>query len=268
MSTILFYHGGPGLNANPERMLLTNIFTTAGHTFHCWDEPSALRPDGFPFEALHAFDNYFRSSEEFFLRHYAGEPLLLMGHSIAANIISFLASRYPDKIQALVYIAPDHLLSQTDRNTLTFVAKDYRAHGDPRGKELEKIIAKFSDHFDDNLLQGFSLMLQNPRFLDYYWVDKAKMQQYVDCYGGRYSIDPASLLSVRRTWRDSICPTSKINMPMEVIFGKQDMVVSNEEEWKLLQSIGSPRAHFFADSGHFPHWEEKDRLLEILRHYL
>ena len=49
MQKIIFYHGGPGMNGNPERHLLTEPLKRAGVELVCRDKPSRLRTEGYPF---------------------------------------------------------------------------------------------------------------------------------------------------------------------------------------------------------------------------
>jgi hypothetical protein len=92
MTKILFYHGGPGLNGNPERKILAPLYQQQGIELCVWDEPSTLRAAENSQYLPVTFEHYLNSASDFLLQHYAGEPLTIMGHSFGTSAIAGLLS--------------------------------------------------------------------------------------------------------------------------------------------------------------------------------
>ena len=132
MTTVLFFPGGPGLNGNGERELLTARYRAAGLELVSWDEPSRLRPDPSEPPADSAFERYLASAERTFLALSAGRPLVVMAHSFGAFAACHLASRHASAIRALVFVSTGLSSEHADRNMLGVAARDFEATGDPR----------------------------------------------------------------------------------------------------------------------------------------
>jgi pimeloyl-ACP methyl ester carboxylesterase len=167
MVKILFFHGGPGLNSNPENKLLRDRFAQNEIDLICWNEPSALRVDGPTPNREHAYGGFLSSAEDFLLAHYDSKPLTLMAHSFGAHPACFLAKKHPDKIAKIIFISTDIGLPVTDRNMFTFSMLDFKEHGDALHLELQKVLDRYTGKFDLNAEKGFELFVQNPRWFDY-----------------------------------------------------------------------------------------------------
>src|SRR4051812_27431621 len=113
---LLYFHGGPGFNSNPEKELLLDRFSREGLRLFLWNEPSSLRPGGPTFQAANAFQNYLDRAEEFFLAHSANEPVVVIGHSFGSHALVHLAALHAEKIRLAVAIDSDLALEQADMN--------------------------------------------------------------------------------------------------------------------------------------------------------
>lgn len=264
----LFYHGGPGLNSNPEKNMLTQKFKAQGIDLHCWDEPSVLRPREAMEDSSSGFKAYLNSAEQFFLRHYDGTPLIVIGHSFGAQAIVHLTNRHTDKLNAVVLVASNLVPHQTDLNTFSFIAADLEQHDPEKSNLLRQIIKNYTGHFDENTQKGFSIVADNPRLFDYYWHNQPAMQQYLSYYTSpEYVMDVAGYFAVRNTWYQQ--PIHKIDIPTLAIYGKHDVVVSNDAERQIVSDhFQNVTFHEFEHAAHYPHVEEADLLLDKLKHKL
>lgn len=117
---ILYFHGGPGLNSNPEKNLLLSRFKKRGFDPKFYNEPSLLRPNGPPFKEDKAFQNYLDCAEEFLLQHYNKTPLILIGHSFGAHPVCHLIKRHPEKIASVVFISTNLSLADARHQPVYF----------------------------------------------------------------------------------------------------------------------------------------------------
>jgi pimeloyl-ACP methyl ester carboxylesterase len=259
---ILYFHSGPGLNANPERNLLTDKFKAEGYELECWNEPSALRPD--EFVTGNGYLDYLNSAEAFLLKHYKGRPLIIVAHSFSANAACWFAQKHPDKLKHIVFVTPNLSPANTDLNTFKFIMADYRSNNDSKADELEIIIENYTGKFDDNTLNGFLLAGQNPRLFNYYWHNNEVKPVFLSYFTSpEYVLDLEGYLAIRKTWFATTLTGSSI--PATVVFGKHDKVISNDIEKRVLKIyFDSLTPVEFEASAHYPHAEETDKFLQIL----
>lgn len=77
-----------------------------------------------------------------------------------------------------------------------------------------------------------------------------------------YILDIAAYFDVRKSWHD--VPLSGCDIPVTGIYGRHDMLASNEKECALLkQCFTNMRYHVLEASAHNPHIEETDRVIQI-----
>lgn len=260
---ILFFHGGPGLNAQPERQMLTQIFKNNGFELLCWDEPSSQRPTGRNCESKDAFSEYLGTAEYFLQMHHERTPLLIIGHSIGAQVVTFLAKKYPDKIKHIITIASNFCSYKSDLNTIRLMADDFDSLKDDRSAELTNILAKLTKDFDINTETGFKLAIQNPAFFNHYWHNKDKMANFLSYYTGEYALDLPGYIAVRKSWME--LPMGKSPVPISAIYGKHEAIVSNDDEIAALYNhYSSPRVYEFTQSAHYPHIEETEKFMYLL----
>src|SRR4051794_19835134 len=122
----LYFHGGPGLNSNPEKHLIGPDLARAGFDVVYWNEPSTFRPGGAPFQPSGAYENYLHQAELFFLEQSGECPVLLIGHSFGAHAVAHLGERYPEKTAGLIYISPDLSIQDADLNMFRFIQQDFQ----------------------------------------------------------------------------------------------------------------------------------------------
>lgn len=266
MTTVLFYPGGPGLNGNGERELLTASYRAAGLDLVAWDEPSSLRPDPSEpaAERANAFERYLLSAERSFTRLSANGPLGVMAHSFGAFAACHVASRHPGAIRALVFVSTALSSPHADRNMLGIAARDFEAAGDPRAAVIRQTLASYSGRFDERTEIGFRAVVEDERLFDAYWHDKDAMARFLACYAPpRFGLDLEGFFQVRRAGPH--LPHGPIDVPATLILGRRDVIVSGEAETALLRGL-FPRLtiHVLEESAHYPHVEEPDLVLSIV----
>jgi pimeloyl-ACP methyl ester carboxylesterase len=260
----LYFHGGPGFNSNPERNLLRERFIRDGWDVRFWDEPSVRRPAGPAYCEKDAFENLLLSAEAFLLEYYDGTPVLIIGHSFGAHALCFLALHHPEKIAKAVFISSDLSVTEADRGLFRILAHDYLSHGDDRGEKLEALLARNMEEFSPATEEGYDLLIQNPRLLDYYWFNRDQMAEFLPYYAEPgYEIDLEGFRSVRRSFREVHLVGSMV--PATAVFGENDVCISEDAEVSKLKSrFLDLTIHRLPHSAHYPHVEETDRFLEIL----
>ena len=261
---VLYFHGGPGFNSHPENNLLGHKCRELGLDLRLWNEPSALRPKGHQFKSHNAFQNYLDSAEQFLFANYYGEPVVLMGHSFGVHPVSYLVQKHPDKLAKVVLLAPAFSPADVDRNIFTFTMMDFKEHKDECHEKLQEVLKNYTGKFDANTEIGFGLAAQNPRMFSYYWWNKERMGAFLPFYAEPgYGMDIESFISVRRSFFERTLKNSQV--PAVAIFGKHDMVISQDKELdQLRKRFSSLEVHMLEESGHYPHIEETGKVLGIL----
>lgn len=264
MQKILFYHGGPGLNSNAERNLLTPLYKSKHIDLHTWDEPSSLRGT-LNIDNTNRFEDLLLDAEAFLLRHYEGKPLHLMGTSMGAQTIAYLQQRHADKIATLIFSAPCFNISQADQNTFALVANDYKENNDLENFEkLQSTVARLSDRFDMNKQQSWELTLANPHFLDYYWTNKSAQENYLANFAPQeYGLDIQGFFAVRKSMYNlTITPVQTKTI---ILYGANDKVAPMKDENPFLQDkFSNNKPYKMEHSSHYPHIEEAEKVLSII----
>lgn len=77
-----------------------------------------------------------------------------------------------------------------------------------------------------------------------------------------YSLDPDRFFAVRKSWHAE--DVTACEVPAMVIFGRQDIVISDKDELDVLrQSYSQLSVHYFEKSAQYPHIEEAERPLRF-----
>jgi pimeloyl-ACP methyl ester carboxylesterase len=261
---VLYFHGGPGLNSNPESKLLSPKFKELGLDLNCWNEPSLLRSAVWPVRPESSYSYYLSCAEAYFLEHYQSEPLFIIGHSFGVHAVSYLIEKFPDKIKKAFFIASDFDTCSTDLNMFNFVMNDFKKTGDVRHTEMNKVIQNYTGKFDDNFKDGFLLYVKNENWYNYYWnIDTHKMF-FLSCFSEPgFTFDFDSFWRIRKHFVETELYNSKV--PAVAFFGKFDKLISYDKEVLLLRRrFESLQIHIMEESAHYPHVEETEKLLAII----
>ncbi|HVX27027.1 MAG TPA: alpha/beta hydrolase [Parafilimonas sp.] len=257
---LLFFPGGPGFNSNPEIQLLKTKYVDEGIDFIGWHEPSVFRTNGDVFTAENAFKNYLQSAETFFRKNFSGEPLTIFGFCFGSYPVKYLLREHADKIKFAIIATPDFCLPRTDKNIFIHVMNDYKQHNDIRAEVMKEILDNYPSTFDENMERGFRLAAENPNLFHYYWQNDEQMQNFVQYYNGKYQIDVEGFLAVRRTMFE--INLKKCKVPVTVIYGKHDKIISISDELKKIPELFSNCSLMEMErSSHYPHIEQAEEVL-------
>lgn len=259
----LFLHGGPGLNSNPEKHLMAEKFRMAGLNLFLWNEPSSQRN---PTPVSYNFTDWLSSAGNC-LQNAArgGKKVHLLAHCYAAQLAIWLSQKHPNLIERIVLIAPAFTVHDVDRKLFAFCKTDYSDSDPGKAAQLEEIIRKADEGFDDTKANGWLLALGNPRLATHYFNDHEVMQKYFGCFTDEYQIDVESLMGVRK----SACrlPVSqRSDIPAVLFFCADDEIIDMDLQKKSCESYFSNiiKTVVFKRSKHFPHLEESDKFMAEL----
>lgn len=263
---VVFLHGGPGLNGNPERHLLVDHYQRAGAELVVWDEPSSMRPAGAPFDAVGAWQRLCDSAEAFVAQHARGEPIALLAHSFGAWPAWEIARKRPELLRRVVYVAPGMCPAHDHRNTLSHVRDAFAAAGDEaRAARMRAVLEHWTGVFDANAKRGWQLALECPSLFDRYWHDRTRMAEYLTWLVDAHAVDAASFFSVSASC-PAIPPAGRSAVPATVVWGEHESIVAREKTSAMLRERHSfvtertlPRA------AHYPHIERMHDVLDVVR---
>ncbi|GAB3715525.1 hypothetical protein GCM10027592_56170 [Spirosoma flavus] len=262
---MLYFPGGPGMNAYPESQLLTKPYADTGIELVYWNEPSVLRPDGDTYSATNTFQNSLDSAERFFLKHYEGAPLPVFAFCWGGQPLSYLLKKHPEKISKVLIVTPDYCFKEANSNMFSFTASDYRKHGfEAEARRLEEIIRHNStEEFTPLVEEGFHLFAQNPRVFDYYWTNKEAMNRYMVHYNANgYQLDFDGFFDCRRSRFDIELEASPV--PAVVVLGKYDRIISVPDELDNIKRMFKNFTILEMECDHYPHIELLEEFLAIV----
>jgi len=265
METLLFFHGGPGLNSNPEQKILTDKYRKAGIDLICWNEPSELRgtyernfPETRQEQLLH-------SAERFLLDNYDGGPICIMSHSMGSQTVCWLLNKHQDKVKAVFLSAPCFDIFDADKNIFKMIENDFQKHGNETvSQNLRSIISKFSENIYDSIINGWKIILENPRLFDYYWLDKDKKDKYLSFFSDpHFTLDFDGFFEIRKTYKN--VTLHKTEKRITIFHSKQDPITPNiSADYNILKYFPNLKLYNMQKSLHYPHIEESDKVLEII----
>jgi pimeloyl-ACP methyl ester carboxylesterase len=262
---VLYFHGGPGLNSNPEKHLLKPLYNRNNIDLKFFEEPSLKRPAGPIFKSENAYENYLVHAEKFLMEHFNGEQLDLVCHSFGSHICRHLGFKHSDKIRQIFFINSALDLPGTDKNVFNFVSNDYKNHNEfENAEKLKNYALKIGTTFDEFSIKGWLLVSENPRFMHYYWTDKSMMRDFVQYFSPpQYEIDPEAFILTRQSWFEP--EVSETAIKVHTIFGLNDIVVNKDKEIEILKNnYSNVTVIFIEDCGHYPHIEKSDSVLRII----
>jgi pimeloyl-ACP methyl ester carboxylesterase len=265
MTKILFYHGGPGLNGNPERNILTALYQHQGIELCVWDEPSTLRPAENSQYLPVTFDHYLNSASDYLLQHYQGEPLTIMGHSFGTSAIARLLSAHPEKIANVIIVSPGFFVYEADHNIFSIVKEDLLANQDfANAAIMQTVIDNFAYTFDENTAKGWMLAATNPRLFNYYWHNDSAKADYLPFYAPpAYTLDAPGFFAIRQSWNK--IDVRNCDIKTLILHGSYDKIIDVAEEIDAMPSrFTNATIVEMQVSAHYPHIEEADKTLELI----
>ncbi len=262
---LVFIPGGPGLNSNPERHLFKKDFEYLFSSVYFFDEPSSIRGDCA--KSDYSYQNYLKSLVNFFEENIEEEPSVIVAHSFGVFGAIHLASRNPQSIKGLLLIAPNLDLFHADHLRFQSTLKEYLQHKElEKHKTLLKKTQSLSPRFDQSTIDAFNVLVQNERLFTSYFSNSEVMEKVLLYYTEEgFTFDYDSFLAVRQSIPSQYNPL-KISVSTVAIFGDNDPIIDSNKEIPLLQKTFSQLETFhFSDCGHFPHHEDKEKFLVLLK---
>jgi len=157
------------------------------------------------------------------------EKVILIGHSDGGTIALLFASRFTEKVAAVITEA-DHVLSETiTLNGVRKVVEEYKSGG------LKKLLSKFHDKKTDAMFYAWSN----------YWLNEEQKNWHI---------------------KDEL---PAIIAPVLIIQGKDDRYGSVKQITVKLELIaGQTEVLFIPSCGHAPHFEAMDMVLYRMKEFI
>jgi proline iminopeptidase len=271
---VLVVHGGPGVPSVkiwPGLVPLTETFK-----FHYYDQRGCGQSTR-PFDTFSS-PNYYENMTTLEqalgmgaqladierIRQILGEEkLILIGHSYGGFIASLYAAEFPERVEALILIAPANTLLMPIEGPDLFDAVRERL---PQDRQAE-FDAYMEDYFDFQSIFDKSeddLVAQNDQFAVFY----AEALNDPLPEGGRAGgwMVPAIYMSsgMRHDYRDAL---THVQAPVLVIHGSDDM--QTEAQSRTYADL-FPNATFHVIEGaeHFPFQNQPEQFAEVVAEFL
>jgi pimeloyl-ACP methyl ester carboxylesterase len=272
MKNLFFVHGGPGLNSFAERCLLEPELLRRGIRTTFWDEPSILRPTQNQAMIEPSYQAWIKALEEEFIDFIDGiedpanEGLILMAHSFGVFGALRLLERYEDTIQWLCLVSPSLWMVEAQKNIFECAAKDYESISNESSELLRKLARKTKGVFDPPSREAFDLALRDPQLFSHYFESDQRQLEWMECLSNpAFSFDERSFNGVLESFADESQQLKKREVPIIVVFGEQDPIVSRKLEIETAREMTTKLYPLIIDSArHFPHLERIEVFLDKL----
>jgi proline iminopeptidase len=278
---ILTLHGGPGIpweNSAKGFSLLADQF----HLFY-YDQRGcgrSTRPfDRFPpanyYKNMTALESNLGIKAQLAdierIRQILGEEkIILIGHSFGAFLAALYAAEYPEKVKALVLVAPANILKLPSEEEDLFqkIRKNLPNSMQPEFDAWQKTYFDFGEIFQksENDLQIISL-----QFLKYYQ-EAAKNQGKTLPDMGPSTVRPGGWMTYATYFsmgkkHDYRAAMKAVKAPVLVLHGTNDL---QSETASKTFAAAFPDAQFktIEGSGHFPFFEQPEAFSAIVRQFL
>jgi proline iminopeptidase len=280
-ANILTLHGGPGI---PWEKPVPGLSALADqYRVHYYDQRGCGRSSR-PFDRF-ASSNYYRNMKTLEatlgiraqledierIRQLLGEEkLILIGHSFGGFIAALYAAEYPEKVKALILVAPADLLKMPPENGDLFetVRKDLPAAMQAEFDQWQKDYFDFSGIFkkSESDLQGL-----NRQFSTYYGaVVKARgltmpeMSAPPEFVGGWGTHAMYFSMGQKHDYRAYM---SAVKAPVLIIHGTNDLQPEASDK-AFAATFSNVTYKTINETGHFPFYEKPAEFAEIIRLFL
>jgi pimeloyl-ACP methyl ester carboxylesterase len=274
MKNILFLHGGPGLQSETERRVLTPFFEKAGISATFWNEPSTLRTNStIPFQSERAFSRLVESAQIQLdaLAKDSGGSVHIVAHSFAARTALLLANTNPEKVEMLTLLTPAVLIEATLRGVISKAANNVQRRGDSSAAEKLRASLRFSVGSSE-LLGGLAEAFADPDTLSLYWRNAEAMNQWTEILQeSTFGIDWTSQAAVMKDLEPQLkglhhgLGEMSLNLPIQVLWGTHDQVIYLNDELELLSKIARvDRVFELKGTSHFSALEDPEQFLSAV----
>lgn len=265
-SDLLFIHGGPGLNSNPERLILSGILQDQNVSAVFWDEPSLQRPQETLFQEESAYRNWLKSLQQAVEKY---SPKVLVCESFGAlACMDYMKIYRPTLDFKLLMISPTLDLKRLFLRMMELSEQDFAKTDVEKAAFLRKARTLCEEFWDQHMQEGLSLAWQNPNLANHYFVNKSILSSWASAYAEPpYNIDFSSQQAVLKDAQGFVPPPleSKWKKPVVVLTGEQDPVFNHGETHSILDAhFSSVEYKECPRTGHFPHLENPDFFMKLV----
>lgn len=255
----LFIHGGPGLNSNPERHILRELFDQKDPIFF-WDEPSLARQTH-PRETT--FNDCCESLKKLVEELATDSQIVVIAHSFGAIYFNAILPEIEQFLARIILLSPVSNIVGLDKNILTASAED------PSYAEaivLKKYLSSFSEEIglSEGRFNNLLVAATNPNLASMYWFQRDLMPSYFENMSiPGYEFGLNSFKSIRETCH-IVNPINTSTLETEVIYGVHDPIVKITEKDQVQLVYPNSTIHEFKNSGHYSHIEECAEFMKII----
>lgn len=277
---ILMIHGGPGFPPREPYPALSSL--TSYFKFYYYDQRGCGKST-YPvqkFETSNFYKNMLLLNQKLGLatqiadieriRQILGEEkIILMGHSFGAFLATLYAIEFPERVQAMILIAPANLLVMPSDEPDLFTTVQ-KLLPDSLRAEYTQFIKNYLNFKDIFSRTENDLAALNLEFMKYYQIAASikspgtMIATNIKNNGGWMVF--ALYLSMGRShdYRESV---KKVGIPTLVIHGKND--IQSENASRLYADL-LPNSKFevIPQAGHFPFYEHTDSFAKIIGQFL
>jgi pimeloyl-ACP methyl ester carboxylesterase len=268
---ILFAHGGPGLNCEPERRGLALLLASRGLDCTYWDEPSALRPalSDVPFRDTNAYRNWLQSLDVEITRC---APKVLVGISFGAlGVMDYLKMRTSlvPSLRHVVMIAPTLNLNRVFQKMMQLSEGDFAKSQPDLAVRLRALRGETRAFWDAPMREALALVWQNPQLLTHYSNDTEILRRWGEAFARPgYEIDFASQNAVLADMAKAPPPSltdGSLPLPLAVLYGTMDPVFDLQDVKEIVRTnFTDCRFEKWEGVGHFPHLERPEEFVRFL----
>lgn len=262
---VLFVHGGPGLNSNPERKILSPFLNFEKISYHFWDEPSELRTSNFPYREDCALSNCLNSLNECILKC---RPKVIAASSFGAQMLLHYLNRFKTDDLQILFVGPTFNVDNTFKKMMMISEKDFMESDPQKSAELTQMRMNIQKLWDVQTQNALNLTWQNPKLLSHYFVNAEVMSAWIESLSQpEYASDPKSQNAILEELKQLPSPkTIQFNGSVNLFLGSQDPVFDAQDTFKTLKDFfPSYKEETVADAGHFPHLEKPQVFIKTIK---
>ena len=270
-SVSLFVHGGPGLHSFVEERELGPSFSEKGLSLFYWNEPSSHRPNGPRFSKEKAFDHWIDSVRAECVRLAAEHgPIHLIAHSFGVQGALWAIERASESIARLTLISPGFLIHSAQKNVIRLALNEIGDENPTQTAELRECLTLSRSAFDSWAEKGMATALATGRIFPKYFASQEAFFRWAQLLQDVGTpMDTASLEAVGKTFHAYRRWPQPLSIPVQLIFGEKEVIVSKEEEIsEARQLFRNVQIVELPDSAHFPHLEQPSLFVEKVARFL
>ena len=193
------------------------------------------------------------------LDHLGLKEAILCGHSWGATLALYFAATFPERVKALIIIAPSSMLMGTElRQTLQFnrTAK----WSEKENKRMEILTRKMnSDELTDDEAKEYRYLILSGFVANMERIDS--LMPYMDVPRNQKT-QQLIFKDVAKSKIDLRTSLASFKKPVYIIDGRQDILSFADYEYKI--SYPSYELHWIQDCGHYPMFEQPEAFYNIL----